>query len=55
MVGFCEVEKMGKDYKVKEIDLSGVKFIPGKYYYIDIQNINFVYCNIFQILLRESS
>ena len=35
MVGFCEVEKMGKDYKVKEIDLSGVKFIPGKYYYID--------------------
>ena len=27
----------------------------GKYYYIDIQNINFVYCNIFQILLRESS
>ena len=26
---------MGKDYKVKEIDLSGVKFIPGKYYYID--------------------
>ena len=33
MVGFCEVEKMGKDYKVKEIDLSGVKFIPGKYYY----------------------
>ena len=35
MVGFCEVEKMGKDYKVKKIDLSGVKFIPGKYYYID--------------------
>ena len=35
MVGFCEVEKMGKDYKVKEIDLSGVKFNPGKYYYID--------------------
>ena len=35
MVGFCEVEKMGKDYKVKEKDLSGVKFIPGKYYYID--------------------
>ena len=35
MVGFCEVEKMGKDYKVKEIDLSGVKFITGKYYYID--------------------
>ena len=26
---------MGKDYKVKGIDLSGVKFIPGKYYYID--------------------
>ena len=26
---------MSKDYKVKEIDLSGVKFIPGKYYYID--------------------
>ena len=26
---------MGKDYKVKEIDLSGVKFIHGKYYYID--------------------
>ena len=26
---------MGKDYKVKEIDLSDVKFVTGKYYYID--------------------
>ena len=52
MVGFCEVEKMDKDYKVEEIDLSGVKFIPGKYYYIDSFSKKLIEFDIYEFKLK---